>query len=459
MPTPLRSNLARLLTAGAAALLACLSAPADTLHLKDGRVLEGRVEREGDNFVYFATKVGGIERVEFFTRAQIDKVVKDAPKAETKKDAPAGAPGAPSPERHPAKPDGAAPAPAAPAPSARAGEPTPSPSPDAARIAFISLGEPPLDMVGPYMNSGALKQSVELLEPEKPEIVVLLINSGGGALFEIQKLSDVIENEIKPKYRTVAWIHSAISAAAMTAHSVEEIYFMPKGNYGACTGFSMTGPGQAKAMEGRPLEQVIYMMEKISERGKKDPKIMRSMQIEDPLSCDIDADGVVRWRGDDQGQYLVNPKGRILTFNANDAMKYKFAKGIAATKDELARLLVGDREWVEVGAGADRHQEDYRKTTREAELSIGRIQEKLDAALQEAMTAQGTEAKGKKLGEARRWLSEARAWARRSPGVATYFAPNIYFRTIEEIMRKIQAGETVTLPVQLEPDPDEEEPS
>src|SRR5690606_34230378 len=140
------------------------------------------------------------------------------------------------------------------------------------RIAVISLGEGgDKDMVGLFMTAEALKRAIPLLEKDNVTDVVFRIQSGGGALLEIQKLSDVIHNEFKPRFRVVAWIKSAISAAAMTAHCIEDIYFTSDGNYGACTGWY----GQLTAVKGRDLEEVLYMMEKISARGKHDPKIMR----------------------------------------------------------------------------------------------------------------------------------------------------------------------------------------
>ncbi|MEO0631245.1 MAG: hypothetical protein AAFY46_11050, partial [Planctomycetota bacterium] len=48
-------------------------------------------------------------------------------------------------------------------------------------------------------------------------LVVIKIKSGGGFGLEVQKISDVIHEEFKPKFQTVAWIESAISAAAMSA--------------------------------------------------------------------------------------------------------------------------------------------------------------------------------------------------------------------------------------------------
>lgn len=399
-------------------------AVADRLHLKDGRVIDGTVQREGDGFIYFITKIGGIEKVELFLKDDVLRVERET--------------------------SGAA------SPAAKAGESvTPTTKPRAAadepgasdgvvRVAFVSLGEPPLDMVGPYMNASALKESLKRIEPSNPDILVLLINSGGGAVSEIQKLSDTIQNDIKPKYRTVAWIHSAISAAAMTAHACNEIYFMSKGNYGACTAFS-SGPGGAQAVEGRFLEELLYMAESFSARGGYNTLIMRAMQIEQELSCDIDENGVVRWRPDLGGKYIVNPTGKILTFNSQDAMKFKFAKGVADTKPELMKLLVGDSEWVEVGQEGDKYQAQHRESTHSAELALNDLFRKLTIAVQGAMGAgANAEERGRQVGIARRHLGELRALSRRSPAIQEfYLGGDRFFKSFEEMLARIAAGEAV----------------
>jgi hypothetical protein len=88
-------------------------------------------------------------------------------------------------------------------------------------------------------------------------------------------------------------------------------------------------------------------MEKISARGKHDPQIMRSMQVMDPLSCTIDENGDVHWFQNLDGQYIVNEKERILTFNSQTAEKYKFSKGTAATIEELGKLMgYSEVNWV-----------------------------------------------------------------------------------------------------------------
>jgi hypothetical protein len=209
------------------------------------------------------------------------------------------------------------------------------------KAAVITLGERgDKDMVGKYLTEHQLKEILPMLRQDLGDdgsgVVVFRITSGGGALLEIQKLSDVIHNDYKKHFRVVAWIDSAISAAAMTAHCIEEIYFTPQGNYGACTGWF----GALQAVKGRDLEEVLFMMTKISARGGYDPLVMRSMQIMDPLSATVDENGQVKYYPDaTSGKIVLNPEGKILTLNAETAAKIHFSRGTAESLEELTRLM------------------------------------------------------------------------------------------------------------------------
>ena len=373
-------------------LAAGRASASDKIYLKDGRVLDGAVAREVNGYVWFTFKVGGLETEQMFKPEEISKIERDSKPAE--------------PAAAAAKPDTKAPA------AAKSGVP---------RIAVITLGEGgDKDMVGIFMTAEALKRALPLLEEEQVTDVIFRVNSGGGALLEIQKLSDIIHNEYKKKFRVVAWIESAISAAAMTSHCIEEIYMMPQGNYGACTGWY----GALTAVKGRDLEEVLYMMEKISARGKHDPQIMRAMQIMEPLSCTIDEQtGEVHWYQNLDGQYVVNPKERILTFNATDAVKYKFAKGIAATADEVAKLM-GYNEYVLVGKAtpgvsypvsrAEELQRDFRERTFKDQQATQTYFAEYQLSIQAAQSAAPAD-RGKFVAKARSALDKIRGMVKNNP--------------------------------------------
>lgn len=374
--------------------LAPRAALADKLELKDGRVLEGTVVREVDGMVWFKYTIAGIEQTTAFKPSEIAKVDRSEGSG-------------PAPEAAVRPVDKKA------AQARRSGAP---------RVAFLTLGEGgDKEMVGIYMTAKALEDAIPKLEAEGVDAVVLVINSGGGLALEVQRLSDVIHEKYKPRFRTVAWIQSAISAAAMTAHCLEEIYFMPQGNYGACTMFS----GALVAAKDRRLEEVLYQMEKISARGGYDPKIMRSMQVDDALSCSIDENGVVSWFQDaSSGEYLVNPQGQILTFNAQQAERFRFSKGTAATPDELVKLM-GYNEVEYVGewktgylwpiCRAEQDNMDFRRKVHADETSTQRYFANYGVAVQMAQSEQDRQKRGALVGKARQALRQMVSMVRTNP--------------------------------------------
>lgn len=391
-----------------ALLLAPAWAQADKVFLKDGRVIEGVITREGDGFLYISYKFGEMDRNEFVLRSNIDHIERDADTATDD-----------SKSKTPIHPDVPAPTPTPTPDSTPRAKLTPSNAPPGAcKIAFITLeGE-----VGPEMNAGALRHSVELLSDDEPDIVVLKINSGGGALFEIQKLSDVIEKDIKPKYRVVAWIESAISAAAMTAFTSEEIYMLKEGNIGAATAFSMSG-GRATAAKGEDLERIFREMERICKRGNHDYKIMRAMEVPTDLSADIDANGTITWRYDLEGQHIVSTTNKILTFNSIDAVKFGLARSVADNKDDLARAL-GCDSWVEVGKDADEYQQKFRNNVKQAQVRATELLQKMNIAV-----------KSGSLSRARSFLGQLRGLVRRAPSLEVYGSPPLdrdFFKQVEE---------------------------
>jgi len=283
-------------------------------------------------------------------------------------------------------------------------------------------------MVGLFMTAHVLEEIKPVLQKDGVEIVVFLINSGGGALSEIQKLSDVIQEEYKDDFRTVAWIESAISAAAMTAHCIEEIYFMPEGNYGACTGYR----GALDAMKGRELEEVIYMMEKISVRGrhKDEGAIMRSMQHFDyPLSCNIDENGDVSWHQNEEGEFIVNPEGRILTFDSETALKFNFSDGTAKTLEELeAAMQIGEIEWVGEDvkgffypiSKAEAINMRFRSKTFDDQERTNEYFVIYQAAIQLASGEQERQRRGMFVGKARSQLNAIISMVRNNPNLALF---------------------------------------
>ena len=386
----------------------------DKVYLKDGRVLEGEIIREVNGSVWLNYSIGGVEQKgAFFAAGQIEKIERDV------KSAP--------PPSGPIKADRGSTAKVS---AKRPGE---------VRGVVMTLE----GTVGIQFAAKALEEAIPWLEEQEVDVVVLKINSGGGLLLEIQVLHDVLINEYKKKFRTVAWIESAISAAAMTSHVLEEIYFMPEGNYGACTGWS----GALVAVEGRGLEEVLYLMERASAEGKKAPQIMRSMQIEEPLSYNKSKDGEITWYNTEEGEFLVNPAGRILTFDAIDAAECKFSKGTADSLEELTKLLgYPEVNWLgkhvpgEIFpiSKAEEGMRAWRKGVTTAEDKFQVYFVKYNMAVQNAQGARDIDERGMFVGQARRHLSVIQRAVKNYPNLALLQGlPDDWFEQQHEMLRDL----------------------
>jgi hypothetical protein len=444
MTALVRSASALLRRLAFAAVLAVGSAAwADTVHLKDGSSLEGVVVRETDTFIQIKVKIGGLESVKTLLRSEIKKIEKDVA-APT----PAAAPAATAPSTSTAAP-GNPPA----SNSATAKPPTAAPpSADKAlataarldgsgtRIAILNFGPPSSwhdevdSTVGIQINAHAWAEAVKLLEKDKVNIVVVRINSGGGLLAEMEPFQNLFEKVYKKKFRTVGWVESAISCAAMSPYALEEFYFMPNGSLGACTAWG----GALQNVEGPELEMIIAQMERVSGWANRSPAIMRSMQVQVPLSATIDEKtGEVTWFQDTSGQYLLNRPGQIFTFTANDAVKFKFARGIAATRDELARVM-GINEPVWAGDEAIRFLDQNMRETDKTEKRWQVKYREFELHYAYAEQAQDRTDRGKFAGRALQAIKELRQMFATNPNFGRMNNINEeWFRVREDAIKKL----------------------
>jgi len=394
------AGVLRLLVVLAVAVLASARAMAsDRVTLKDGKVVEGTIIREVEGAVWIKTSIGGVETELMYGPSDVTKIEHDA----------AMAPKAAAATDPKTKPDAAKPV----------GNKVP-------KAAIITLGdEENGNMVGVYMTAEILHRAIPLLEEElgtdHTGVVVLRFHSGGGMGLEVQKISDVIQNEYKPRWRTVGWIESAISAAAMSAHCLEEIYFTTQGNYGACVGFYSLD----KAVEGYDLQKSLAEMERISARGGYNSYIMRAMQLQMPLSAHIDENGDVHWYADStSGEMIVNRPTEILTFNAVSAMKVKFSKGTADSLDQLAKAMgYQELEWVGKKekntpwpvSKAEKMQMDFRHQVHTDEAGTNSYYETYRRYVAAAASEPDQKERGKFVGKARQALDKIKQAIRNNP--------------------------------------------
>lgn len=388
---------------------------ADTVELKDGRVVEGTIVREEAAFVIVRLADG---KEEIVLRANISSLTKD--KA-------TGQPAPAKPATAPTQPQKAQTSPTPPTPPASAAAAKDQPGKDAkrslsgraTRVAVLNFGPPGHwqgavgDTVGVTISSQAFGKAIELLEQDNVDVVVVRINSGGGLSLEMERLQDVFHERYKPKFRTVAWVESAISAAAMAPWVLEEFYMMPNGNIGAATQFR----GSLESSTGVELEMVLARMEEASRRAKRDTKIMRAMQIEEPLSATQDP-ATKSWTffQDLTGELIVNRQGEVLTLTAPLANQIGFSQGTAADLDELMKVM-GVTEYERAGQQAEEFIDKFMRDTDRIEKRFREVATKYALSKQAAAGAQG-EARGAEVGRALQFLRQMRRSVALNPNFA-----------------------------------------
>jgi len=205
--------------------------------------------------------------------------------------------------------------------------------------------------VGETMRSTELKVLAQYIDENygPGQVIVLKINSGGGISWTWSDIKDLIFI-IRENHRVIAWIESAISAAAMTAICCDEMYFTELGECGSCTSWSGS-PNNPSSMLTQNYN--IREMEKVLAQSSRTPFLAAPMVLSGVwLSYDKDPiTGDFTYYDSDDGEFPVS-SGNGLTLYANQALDAGLCDGIANTEEELLVLLNLE------GAEINRHGEE-----------------------------------------------------------------------------------------------------
>jgi hypothetical protein len=327
----------------------------DVVKLKNGREYKGEIIRQTDDLITIVITIGSISQEITVWTGDVESVARDTDTdLEGVKD--------PDDKKETGKPD---PKTTLKAGSSGGGELIDFDATANKRVFVIPLN----GMVGTYFRKDKLEQAVDEARKYKPDVIVLLINSGGGMLYELYRVHEYIV-ELRDEFRVVAWIESAISAAAMTAFNCREIYFMKQGHMGAAVAFN---PATMKAIEGRELEEWLDHGALMAETAGHDPLLARAMihpRYHVTGEREVLPNGHVRIELTNGGSgEVVCYGGEILTMTAPEAEKWGLSLGTADDTDELATFLNLDG-WVEVGPEGRKIMDSWVKLLDKAEKDV-----------------------------------------------------------------------------------------
>lgn len=221
--------------------------------------------------------------------------------------------------------------------------------------------------VGSYAREEEIRAVAEVADQYGDgQIIVLLVDSPGGLVAEGDEIS-VTLRQIQKRHRLVAWIRSAISAAAFTSFHCREIVFMNSGELGAITMFR--GADNTSA-EGAELAAWVEEVGNAAESGDHSRELAEAMVTNSEL-CSYDPaegdKGPVIY-GTLEGKVVLSTEQENLTINATTAKDCGFSIGTANTEEELATLLGLPRWYETTDDGRTIHQKWHRKLERAAEV-------------------------------------------------------------------------------------------
>ncbi|MBN1252571.1 MAG: nodulation protein NfeD [Bacteroidales bacterium] len=184
------------------------------------------------------------------------------------------------------------------------------------------------EMIGPAIWRKTI-QAFNKANEINADLILIHMNTYGGLVDAADSIRTKILNSDIPVYVFID--NNAASAGALIAISCDSIYMRPGANIGAATVVNQTG-------EVVPDKYQSYMrstMRATAEAHGKDTIINGK-------------DTTYKWFRDPKiAEAMVDPKkyienvidsGEVLTFTANEAIKYNYCEGIAENIDELIKL-------------------------------------------------------------------------------------------------------------------------
>ena len=282
---------------------------ADTIVKKDGTILRGRVISKGEKDVKFEWEKFG-KTVISIPLSDISSIREDGNDANT-----------------PGKP-----------------QTRPAEKPNGPQYSLVPIH----GRIGTEVTAEALEQALRLVRAEKPDVVVFCFDSPGGYINEMQKIIEVLTKQ--RGMRRVAYVKSAISAAAIIAATCPEIYMAPDGRIGAAVPYGKDSAGIPRDVGEKFRSIYLSQCRAAAEAGGHSPLVIRGMvELELALSVVSEGGKAVVVEGN-RGKPL-KARGKILTLTASEATACGLANGVAKRVETL-NVYLGIPEWRRATDGA-----------------------------------------------------------------------------------------------------------
>ncbi len=228
-------------------------------------------------------------------------------------------------------------------------------------------------VVGAEITAETIERAMKAGLDDEKTILVLAIDSPGGIISECEKIIDLLSEQ--RARRTIAYVKSALSAAAVIALACDEIYMHRDASIGAATAVEQTEKG-LKAADEKVQSVWRSTCRRAAEIGGHSSLFAEAMVDPGVQLRVVDSGGtkkiervITPSQEDLSSGRMVTVKGRLLTATAAEASRSGLALGVVGELEEISRVGFGLVGWREVNdrgvrimkAHAARHKSDMKK--------------------------------------------------------------------------------------------------
>jgi len=358
---------------GGSALAAPDEAGLDTVILRSGRVVTGRILEETESHVRMIVVVAGIEAETTYARSEVLQITRG--EADTQ----ASAMDTPSPE---GKPSG----------DAKSDD---SASSNATKLYLLPLrGRIPRDI-----SQTPLMDSIEDAKSMDVDILVVEMDAeapgGAQGVFVAEDMGPIFEELVDSGMRVVFWIERAEGGAGLLPFVAPEIYFKTEGRMGGLGSIGETKSGDTMVDE-KLIGAYIGHAEGFAIKGGYDPVLVRAMARKEnwlavrilggqreymerpPTPEDGDGWNILTDDGEGPNKDASSFDGNdVLNIDADWAYRLGVSKATVDLEEDLAWELAG-RDYVWLEGKAERLLKDWRDGVERYIDEFRRLQQRLE---------------------------------------------------------------------------------
>lgn len=238
-------------------------------------------------------------------------------------------------------------------------------------------------MVGKEITADKITEAFKIGLADPQTILVLDMDSPGGLINECEKIVSLMGEQ--RDRRTIAYVRSAYSAAAIITLTCDEIYMHRDASIGAATAYASTPWGPADVAE--KMQSVWRSIcRKAADMGGHNPLIPEAMVDSNMQLRRVEKDGKIdveqTMRIDEKDlreNLIVTKRGKLLTMTAKEAVACGLAVGIVANFDEVAEKanLAG---WHHVSEEGRQMMSDWTSDVAKAEEHIKKLKKDAEKA-------------------------------------------------------------------------------